>query len=200
MQTPSVQSLFQGIAREQKEDFNQLFYRYYDRLVAFAMQYVQAREPAEEIVSALFVSLWQKREKLDAIRSPEVYLFIAVKNGCLNYLRRLPGRFTTLPDDAFLHNRGVDIHGPEYKELVKVLNMAISKLPEQRRIIFRLIKEEGLKAKEVAEILSVSVRTVESQLYKAVKSLAAAVSHYLGYDPQQKKQQSGKDVFFFLFF
>ncbi len=176
--------MFREISLGQKEAFNRLFYDFYERLVQFAVQYTKQPEPAEEVVSTVFVNIWQKRERLAAVKAPEVYLFVAVKNGCLNFLRRSSKTIRTGPDTAELPE-GCRSDGAEYKELEVMISNAIDRLPVQRQLIFRLIREEGLKAKEVAAILSVSVRTVESQLYKAVKSLAAALSDYLGYHPQR---------------
>jgi RNA polymerase sigma-70 factor (ECF subfamily) len=74
----------------------------------------------------------------------------------------------------------------EDKELAQLISFAVAALPEQRRLIFRLIKEEGLKSSAVAAILGISTRTVENQLYKAVKVIAGSISGYLGYHPQKK--------------
>jgi len=194
MQATSTHFLFRQISLGQKEAFNQLFYRYYERLVGFAIQYVKQPESAEEVVSSLFVNIWQKRDQLAAVRSPQVYLFVATRNGCLNYLRRPVKSVRQHPDQ--LNGDTADTLHPEYKELEAIVYAAVEQLPEQRRVIFRLIKEEGLKAKEVATILSISVRTVENQLYKALKSLAAAVSGYLGYHPQEKPLR-GRDALLF---
>lgn len=198
MQATSLHSLFRQISLGQKEAFNQLFYRYYQRLVGFAMQHVKQPEPAEEVVSSLFVNLWQKREQLTGVRSPQVYLFVATRNGCLNYLRRSAKQVQPVP-----HHPDVLTSDPantivtEYKELEAIVRMAVENLPEQRRVIFRLIKEEGMKTKEVASILSLSVRTVENQLYKAVKSLAATLSGHLGYHPQGKPLKGKHFLLFF---
>ena len=81
-----------------------------------------------------------------------------------------------------------------------MLNLAIQQLPEQRKIIFSLIKEQGLKPKAVAEILGISVRTVENQLYKAVKILSDSISEYLGYHPQAKTAQKRMNTDLRLFF
>lgn len=197
MQPTSIEVLFRQIGEGQKEAFNQLFHHYYERLVRFAMQYVKHQEPAEEIVSSLLVHLWQKRDRLGAVRSPEVYLFVAARNSCLNYLRR-PRQTVPLadrPPDPAAGNGTGTVH-TEYKELEAVVNAAVEQLPEQRQLIFRLIKEEGLKAKEVAAILAVSVRTVENQLYKAVKSLAAELSSYLGYHPGENRLRGAGRVTF----
>lgn len=160
---------------------------YYDRLVNFVCGYVKQREPAEEIVSELFVRLWLKRSQLSLISSPEAYLYVSAKNAALNYCRDNPS-FKSVPvDEAVSGIAAASIAVPfsslEDEELMMKLRQAIESLPARRKIIFKLVKEEGLKCREVAEILSLSVRTVENQLFKAVCSLAEDLDSYLGYRP-----------------
>jgi len=198
-------ALFQQIHEGNRAAFNELFLLYYDRLVAFAQQYTKQPENAEEIASELFVKIWMKQDDLVNILNPEVYLFVSVKNACLNLIRANKKRKQLFPEEEETNpekmgsDNGTVI---ETKELSSFLDQAINNLPEQRKIIFKLIKEDGLKCKEVAEILSISNRTVENQLYKAVKTLADVVSGYLGYHPQQqisKKQAlSTTPLLFFL--
>jgi RNA polymerase sigma factor (sigma-70 family) len=88
--------------------------------------------------------------------------------------------------------------GMERKELTLKLNQAIDALPQQRKIIFKLIKENGLKCREVAQILDISTRTVENQMYKTVRALADALTPYLGYNPQKSK--FGKQMMYLLIF
>lgn len=208
MQKPerSIVMLFKEIHEGMETAFNELFLTYYDRLVAFSVQYVKQQECAEEITSELFVKLWLRRNTLPDILNPEVYLYVAIKNASLNYLRgskKNNGPLLDRIEEATVLPLG-DYPGPELetKELTRKLDEAIAALPEQRRIIFRLIKEDGLKCREVARILNISVRTVENQMYKAVKNLADAISPYLGYHPQKKisKKQalSNLPLLFFL--
>lgn len=186
MQATSIHLLFRQIGEGQKSAFNQLFYRYYEQMVRFALQYVKQPEPAEELVSSVFVNIWQKRTRLNEVRTPEVYLFVSVRNACLNYLRQSAKGRTLLHVPEEIRERTGHTTDTEYRELEAVVYAAVERLPAQRQMIFRLIREEGLKAREVAAILSVSVRTVENQLYKAVKSLADAISDYLGYHPREQ--------------
>jgi RNA polymerase sigma-70 factor (family 1) len=201
----SITILFSEIHEGKEQALNELFREYYDRLVAFSFQYVKQQEYAEEITSELFVKLWLKRETLQGILNPEVYLYIAVKNASLNLLRgnRKYNHVSVEQQDGeavyeLSANYGPDL---ESKELVALLDRAIAALPGQRRIIFRLIKEDGLKSREVARILNISVRTVENQMYKAVKILADTLSTYLGYHPQKrisrKQTLSNLPVLFF---
>jgi RNA polymerase sigma-70 factor (ECF subfamily) len=74
----------------------------------------------------------------------------------------------------------------EHRELYEKLNRLISQLPEQQQVIFRMIKENGLTAKQTAKILQLSPRTVETHIYKAVKRLEEEITGYLGYSPKKK--------------
>lgn len=185
-----ILSLFSEIQNGNKLAFNELFLLYYARLLAFAKQYTKNQESAEEITSELFVKIWLKRTGLSSILNPEVYLFIAIKNACLNVIRSEKKRFMFFNEQSNdqLVEKIADEGGVkmEDKELKKLLDLAVNSLPDQRKIIFKLVKEDGLKAQEVASILGISVRTVENQLYKAIKTLAESISDYIGYHPQKK--------------
>lgn len=182
-----IKLLFQEIQQGNREAFNHLFTIYYWRMVAFAKQYTKQIESAEEISSELFVKLWLKRVQLSNILNPEVYLYVSVKNACLNLIRSGKRQGIVVSEDEInLEVGSTNYSHLEDKELVKLLDAVVSSLPEQRKIIFKLIKEDGLKASAVAQILGLSKRTVENQLYKAVKSLADELSNYLGYHPQGK--------------
>ncbi|MCD2426075.1 RNA polymerase sigma-70 factor [Niabella pedocola] len=196
MQATSIHLLFRQIGEGQKNAFNQLFYRYYEQMVRFALQYVKQPEPAEELVSSVFVNIWQKRSRLNEVRAPEVYLFVSVKNASLNYLRQSAKLRTSFHVPELPGERIGSTADTEYRELETIVHAAVERLPAQRQLIFKLIREEGLKAREVAAILSVSVRTVENQLYKAVKSLADAISDYLGYHPKEQRV-TGKTLLLF---
>lgn len=196
--------LFKEIQQGNKTAFDELFFLYYDKLLAFAKQYTKQLESAEEVTSELFVKIWLKRHTLSKVNNPEVYLYVAIKNGCLNLIRANSKRnmlFVAWPDEpSFDGSLDKNTERFEDKELNHLLNLAIQQLPEQRKIIFSLIKEQGLKPNAVAEILGISVRTVENQLYKAVKILADSISEYLGYHPQAKTAQKRMNTDLRLFF
>ncbi|WP_199118219.1 RNA polymerase sigma-70 factor [Pedobacter sp. ASV28] len=204
-QKSKIALLFREIQYGNKPAFDELFVAYYDQLLAFAKQYTKQLESAEEITSELFVKIWLRRETLSNVLNPEVYLYVATKNACLNLIRSNKKRqqfFTEPPIEQVLEQiPHVYEMAMEDKELIKILDLAVASLPGQRQIIFKLVKEQGLKSSEVAQILDLSKRTVENQLYKAVKTLAAAISDYLGYHPQAKipKAQviSSLSIFFF---
>ena len=183
----NIRELQLQIARYGNEQaFSGLFRLLYDRLLRFCMQYVYSREAAEEIVSDVFVKVWNRRKELMNISNLEVYLFVAVKNHALNHLQQYSSLRIT-PIDTGLSQ----LSGPadpekemEWKEMRLQLDHEVNILPDQCRKVFKLIKEEGFKYKDVAEILNISSRTVETQLYRAVRKLNEALSPYL---PLKKK-------------
>jgi RNA polymerase sigma-70 factor (family 1) len=153
--------------------FERLYYALFNKLIKFSVYYVHQREAAEEIVSEVFVKCWHNRRSLSHIDYPESYLFIAVKNQSLKYRKKYSNIHLVELDDNDFHL--VDLSDPskklERKELHHRLDQAIEMLPMQARIVFRLIKENGLKYKEVAEILNISPRTVQTQLFRAIDKL-----------------------------
>jgi len=162
--------------------FEELYRHYFIRLFRFCFSIVHVKEPAEEIVNDVFLNLWKKIERTapggDQIGNLDLYLYVSVKNHSLNYLRSnhsLPTieisercdqyiRFDTNPETLML--------GSETLERIKA---AINQLPPRCRLIFTLIKEDGLKYKDVACLLSLSVKTVEAQLAIALRKIAASL-------------------------
>jgi RNA polymerase sigma-70 factor (family 1) len=191
--------LFKEVHEGSQPAFDELFLNYYNKLVAFAQQYVKQRQRAEEITSDLFVKLWVKRRDLAHIINPEVYLYVSIKNASLNQLRNISKyNIFSFDDKESMPSQSSLEWGMERKELTLKLNQAIDALPQQRKIIFKLIKENGLKCREVAQILDISTRTVENQIYKTVRALADALTPYLGYNPQKSK--FGKQMMYLLIF
>ena len=162
--------------------FETLFSLCYPKLLHFCLLYVHRKEPAEEVVSDIFVKCWMDRAELQHVQNPEVYLFVAVKNQALNYLKRFSHYHMVSVgeiDTGDMLNSLYPEKDIERRELLFRLNQAITLLPRQCQIIFRLIKEDGMKYKEVAEILHISPRTVQTQLFRAIAKLRLALRPYL---------------------
>jgi RNA polymerase sigma-70 factor (ECF subfamily) len=184
-----IRGLLEQIARDDQKAFGVLFQIFYKRLLSFSFQYVRTTEVAEEIVSDVFVRIWNKRSELSAIEHPEAYLFIAVKNGSLNYLEKYSlYQVCQLPDNE--RSELVNLDNPqkelEWKELLFKMDEAVAMLPGECQRVFRLSREEGFKTKEVAVILNVSPRTVETQLYRAIKKIDSVLSTYLNRSSKKK--------------
>ena len=173
-------ALFPKITEGNIEAFENLFHAYYANLCYFATGFIQDDETAEEIVQDLFVKLWERRAQLSVDTSVKNYLYRAVKNQCLNHIKHNNIKTAHLqnihlnyeaqiqPDELFLAN-----------ELAKKIEESIQSLPEKRREIFRLSREEGLKYQEIAKKLHISLKTVEAQMGLAIKTLREKLKNHI---------------------
>lgn len=192
----SIRHLFVRIANSDKDAFDALFRLQYANLCRFAHNFVAETGVAEEVVSDVFVWLWTHRMELAAVSNPDTYLFTAVKNRCLNTLRQTS---QTVPLDACFEKDAAaetPLAEMEREELSQKLRTIVAALPEQQRIVFNMIKENGLIAAQCADILHLSRRTVETHLYKALKQLEKEIADYLGYQPKKKQMDKMLLMFF----
>lgn len=170
------------VEQSNQKAFEDLYRLFFPRLYNFAMLYVHKKEAAEEIVNDVMVKIWEKRDTINTIENLETYLFVAVRNHCLNYLQKYSHYHVTIEPESGLAEV-ISINDPakdlEWKEINLKLHLAIEQLPDQCRTVFKLIKEEGFKYKQVAEILNLSPRTVETQLFRAIKKLDAVVNIFI---------------------
>ena len=190
-QRVDIRSLWLRICGENDDKaFELLFSSCYPKLLNFCLLYVLRKEPAEEVVSDVFVKCWMDRAQLKDVRNPEVYLFVAVRNRALNHLKKF-SHYHVVPvgdmETTSLLHPPDPAQNVERRELFFRLNEAISMLPRQCQIIFRLIKEDGMKYKEVAEILHISPRTVQTQLFRAIAKLRETLRPY-------RDQQAGRTL------
>lgn len=173
------------------KSFEALYYALFNKLFKFCCYYVTQKEVAEDIISEIFVKCWQNRKANLHVINPETYLFVAVRNQSLKYLKK----------SSEIHITELEMSGEypfsdnnnpqkelERKELHIKLDNAIEKLPLQAKMVFRLIKENGLRYKEVAEILNISPRTVQTQLFRAIDKLRTTLLTY-----KDGKDQSGNN-------
>jgi RNA polymerase sigma-70 factor (family 1) len=158
--------------------YKELFVSFYNPLLRFAITLVKSREQAEEVVSDVFINIWEKRKRISSITNLKVYLFIAVKNTSLNYLSRQNKNLTDSVDEALMEFKSI-YFDPEQlmvtAEMVARIKAAIEQLPPKCKLIFKLVKEEELKYRDVAEILNISVKTVESQIAIALKKIGTSI-------------------------
>lgn len=174
--------------------FREFYEQYAFPLLQFAYALLKDRELSEEVVNDVFLSIWKKGSDLGGIRRIYPYLCQAVKHRALDYLSasRKKKDWSSLD---LLEEHIVFAMNPEHillnKELGVRLGQAIQNLPPRCRIIFRLAKEDGLKAREVAALLDISVRTVEAQLAIALKRIGESLLPYM---PEQKTLQRDKSA------
>lgn len=176
--TSHIASLFQQLSAAPDEAaLWQLHTRYFHRLYGYVLPFVQLKEAAEEITNDVFVDIWQRRHLLAKVQQPELYLFICAKNRALYYLKK-----KSLPFESLDHIRDTEcvLEMDPYEQLIstemlKQINQAIAALPPKCRMIFRMVKENNLKYREVAELLDISEKTVENQMSIALRKLTASI-------------------------
>lgn len=158
---------------------DELFNFYFPGLVSFASNILKDRQLAEEVVEDVFVKLWQNRKTMVSIKSPSHYIYTAVKYTALSALKKQ----NTIFYEDYSDDVELTYSSPESdyisNENIARINEAINQLPPKCRLIFRLIKEEGLKYDEVAQLLQLSVKTVESQMTIAIKKLTITIRQML---------------------
>ena len=167
---------------EDMKAYSQLYEIFSDGLQRFSYSLVRSREVAEEIVSDVFIKLWQIRSRLMDIENLKVYLFTIAKNFSLNYLSRNYTSMVISLETLDIEPM-IELHNPAdlciSSDLVAQIRKLIRQLPPQCRLIFQLVKEEGLQYKEVAAILDISPLTVRNQLAIAVKKIGETLPAYL---------------------
>jgi RNA polymerase sigma-70 factor, ECF subfamily len=183
---PSV--ILKGLILGDEETYIFLFREYYVRLCCYSRRYVGRKDIAEEIVSDTFMRIWETRETIQINTSVKAYLFQAVCNNSLNYLRKIKKEEAL--DKYFQETSSVNIGFASLSEDIEEQSLimedisrkiedAVNQLPEQQQKAFRLKRFEGKKTKEVAEIMSLSVKTIEMHLSKATVKLRQNLKDYL---------------------
>lgn len=162
------------------KSFELLFYQLNRNLINFCNTIIHHEHAAEEIVSDVFVTCWNNRVQLIDIANPKAYLYMAVKNRALNHLKKYSylQLQTDLTDETVLidaSDPGIEL---EKKEFFIKMDGIIARLPAQTLLVFRLIKEDGMKHQEVAELLEISPRTVQTHMRRAVQKISQGLKAY----------------------
>lgn len=164
-----------------------VFRDYYVPLCNYARRYLGRKELAEDIVSETFFNIWNRRTSLDIKVSLKSYLFQAVCKNSLNYLRKHK-KEEMLEDFLLKHNGEMEAFSNKIndtpsdflmiKDLGEKIKQGIEQLPPQQKTTFKLKRYEGKKNKEIAEIMGLSVKTVEMHMAKAMLSLRNYLKDY----------------------
>lgn len=156
-----------------------IFFTYYNPLLRFANSFTNDRQCAEEVVSDVMMKVWEKRKTLTAIINLRVYLYISTRNTALNYLSK-----QRKAEVLSLENLNIDFPStapnPEElmitAEMMRRINQAVNSLPPRCKLVFTLVKEDGLPYKEVADILNISIKTIDNQLAIALRKISEAIN------------------------
>ncbi len=175
--------LVERVKRGEETAFELLFRFYYPGLVLYAMQFTVDRDEAEEIVQDFFVRFWQKHSCLKPSDSLKNYFFSSVRNSSLNLLKHKKVERVYIEELKQLsESDNLIYHHDLYitSELQEKIEKAIDLLPEKCREIFIMSRIKGMKSEEIALALDLSQRTVETQIYKAIKVMKVELKDYIG--------------------
>jgi RNA polymerase sigma-70 factor (family 1) len=163
--------------------YKELFVSFYPALFQFVRGILKSRQSAEEIVSDLFIKIWEKRKTLEEIQNLRVYCFVAARHLSINQLEKQKRQHHVNIEDykTHLYHMAPD---PEEcmisAEMLRLINQVVEDLPPRCKLSFKLVKEYGFKYREAAEILQVSEKTIENQLSIALKKISAAIHFDIG--------------------
>jgi RNA polymerase sigma-70 factor (ECF subfamily) len=179
MNPAEEQNILEALRHNDRQAFEQIFRDSYKPLKAYAFRFVNDLATAENMVQDIFLKLWQNRHSLVITTSLVHYLFRSVRNHSLNHLEKTRVRtgYLRMQMEKTQDEEDFSAFYPEIGLLEKI-ESAISALPPKRQEIFRLAREEGLKYREIADQLDLSVKTVEAQMTLALKQLRELLKEY----------------------
>ena len=162
--------------------FQELFELYVHGILRFSNSILRNKELSEEAVSDVFFNLWTHRAKLAKIENIKAYIYTSARNTSLNYLSKEKREKAISLEDISV-SLPINEICPESvlisKELKEAIGRAIDHLPERCKLIYSLAKIEQLKYKEIAQILDISVKTIDHQLTIAIKKIGDEIQAYL---------------------
>ncbi|WP_297093539.1 RNA polymerase sigma factor [uncultured Draconibacterium sp.] len=160
--------------------FKDVFKLLYPRLKGYCKLFISDDNKVEDLIQETFITLWEKRNSIKTDRSIESYLFVILRNNCLNFLRNEKLEKTTFSIDVeevselqYLYQ--IDLLGKEEKsleeQLVTSFQEAVDELPDKMKQVFKRCKIEGRKQKEVADEMGISIKMVEKHIAKAKEQI-----------------------------
>lgn len=164
-----------------ESEFNELFNLYYEELCRIVMPVVKDADVAQDVVQDVFVKMWVRRNELEVNTTFKAYLYKAVVFRALDHLRKQKNVAKAADELKFTHpqsHNNVETVVEE-KELTEAINSGLDKMSENMRMIFQLSRFSGLKNREIAEQLDISIKTVESNMGKALKLMHEHLKPFL---------------------
>lgn len=179
----SEELLIQKIQAGNVRAFKKMMREYYRELVDFAYHYVDSSHLAKDVVQDVFANIWERRSRWSPDRSLKLYLYQSVKNEALKTLRdqkterKYIRSYLEDKDTQKIYPEKIEI--ADNQEFREAARKAIQSLPERARMTYQLHRRDGLTYSEIAQVMEVSNKTVESQMSRALRLLRKRLSGYL---------------------
>ncbi len=161
------------LKQHDKEAFNLLFYMHAEKIFKFSLTFFNSEVEAEEIVQEVFLKIWLKRNKITDPSTFNAYIYTIAKNLIFNNLKK--NVYKKKYESYYYSNPQATLNDTEneviYEETKQRIECALDQLPKKRKQVFLLSRQEGLKNKEIAERLDISIKTVETHMSLSLKYL-----------------------------
>lgn len=165
--------LFQKVKAGDHKSFEILFEKYYNNLCNYAFLYLNDVSKTEELVSDVYINIWENRKRIDIKANLKSYIYRCTRNAVISDMRKNKRPGPSLLKESKSNEKFVD--SPETllirEEVADVCYKMMQRLPKQAGLVFRLHKMDGLSYKQIAEILDLSVKTVENHMGRALKMM-----------------------------
>lgn len=181
---PSEESRWiEQLRHGEQHGFEKLYKFYFARLSQFVYRYVHSTHIAEDLVHNVFFAIWNNRKSIQPVETLRPYLYQACRNQALKHLRKeheviSPFELINNMDNSHYPSPDEMLEGSEFENAVI---HAVSDLPERRRLIYLMHREDGLTYKEISEVLEISIKTVETQMSRTLKHLRDKLSRFIPY-------------------
>lgn len=174
-------SILRQIASGNNDVFRYFYEITYPIVYKFVHYFVMGKDDCEEIVSEVFYIIWKERESLAGIKDLKAWIYIVSRNEAFHFIRQREKyrniSIDQLPVELVIEPTSIDGSVIE-EEMISVYNTAVKTLPERCKLIFLMVRDDKLKYKEIAQILSISERTVEKQMNIAISKVVSIVKKY----------------------
>lgn len=170
-------NLLQRIVQGDSQVFRELFDVYYDKIYVFALGFLKSKDDANDLTQEVFIKIWNGRGRFAEVRNLDTYIFVMTKNAIYDFLET---RYANVCFDSVDSIEQVDDTKPVdlliEKELQRMIDLTVGKMPVQRKRIYQMSRMEGLTNHEIAEKLNLSQKTIEYHLSLALKELRNVIS------------------------
>jgi RNA polymerase sigma-70 factor (ECF subfamily) len=175
-----TQNITKQIREGNLKEFERIFKEFYPQLCLYALRFVKTKDLSEEIVQNLFCHIWENRKELNIHTSIKAYLYRSTYHNALQVLRKIGShnKYKEYVKHHFTENDS-STNKLEEKEINKIVQQTLSSLPQRCGTIFKMSRFEGLKYQEIAQKLSISIKTVEANMGKALKAFRHNLKDYM---------------------
>lgn len=173
--------LLRQISEGNASCFEKMYKRYFKKCYSIALYFVQSTSFAEDVLSDVFLTLWNKRENLKDVKDWDSYLFTTVKNHAITFLEKNRQNNLSSIDQFTIEIAGNELTPEEKllkKDMEENIQQAIQQLPEKTRIVYCMAKEEYMSYKQISEALDISERTVNTHMTTAIRKLTESLQKY----------------------